>query len=412
VQNLFARLVSFLGVPAEANARHYAWAVFVDAIGTGIVAPLLVIFLVTVRHLDIPLTGLILSAAAAVAIVFTPYAGSLVARYGAKRLLVVSLGLNAGLFLLIATLEGTVLIAAALILHFVVERVARTARQVLATRINEDDRNQLLAVHRALRNSGFAVGAAIASLLLLDGSGMGLILALALNAASCALAAIIAWRIATKLEDRDGNATNKVFFAILADKDYMLAGLLNGVVGLHSSLLTIGIPVLIIRNPSIPPYAAGLAIAMNTILVALFLVSLSSRHADLAGASACYRRALFPYAAAFALLLAASLVNLPIVAIALLLGSVLILTFGELLTSVSEFLVSVEMADPNNKARYLTVFGLGHDMQDILGPALIAFVLAWVGDLSWLLFGLIIVGATYGLARITHRRSAPDRLRR
>jgi hypothetical protein len=84
---------------------------------------------------------------------------------------------------------------------------------------------------------------------------------------------------------------------------------------------------------------------------------------------------------------------------------VLILTFGELLTSVSKFLVSVEMADPNNKARYLTVFALGHDMQDIVGPALIAFVMGLVGNFSWLLFGALVLAATHLLTRITHKRS-------
>lgn len=66
-------------------------ASFVSAIGSGLTLPFLVIYLHQVRHVSLGLAGLLIGGTAVLALPVAPYAGTLVDRFGARIVLLVSL---------------------------------------------------------------------------------------------------------------------------------------------------------------------------------------------------------------------------------------------------------------------------------------------------------------------------------
>jgi hypothetical protein len=90
-------------------------------------------------------------------------------------------------------------------------------------------------------------------------------------------------------------------------------------------------------------------------------------------------------------------------AVLLVLGGAVALTFGELLESPSWWTVSYELSPAGRKDEYLAAFDLSWGVVAIAGPAAMAAVVS-LDSLGWLLYGgVLLLAAASGTAVIGRR---------
>ncbi len=89
------KLIERLGVPDTPKVRILLTALAVDALGTGLFAAFSLLYFHEVAGLPLARVGLTLTIATLVGLVANPLAGSLVDRFGAKQVLIVSFALQA-----------------------------------------------------------------------------------------------------------------------------------------------------------------------------------------------------------------------------------------------------------------------------------------------------------------------------
>ncbi|MCB0908903.1 MAG: MFS transporter, partial [Nocardioidaceae bacterium] len=84
-----------LGFPSIGRHRRFVTAIAVDAVGSGVFMPLAMLYFLAVTPLSLVQVGAAISLASAAALPAGPVVGSLVDRFGAKRLLLVGNALQA-----------------------------------------------------------------------------------------------------------------------------------------------------------------------------------------------------------------------------------------------------------------------------------------------------------------------------
>jgi hypothetical protein len=276
--------------------------------------------------------------------------------------------------------------------------------------VTQEDRVRTMATMRAVRNVGMTIGALLGTLALaLDSRPVydGVVL---LNAASfvglAALAASLSARAGA------GSARRIVSMRVLRDTPYLLLATLNGILSLHMTLLSVGVPLWIAEHSHAPKAIIAPLLIVNTVLAVGFQVR-ASRGADTVTGAA-VRMRLAGAALALCCLLLAAVPPLPVVAaIPLLAAAMVALTCGELFQSAGAWGVSYQLARDEEQAAYLSVFWLGVSVQQILGPLLVAAVLfagssACVGLAALMVLVGLAVPASARWAQASRAREIPD----
>ena len=147
-----------------------AWKVLggdaLSAIGSGLTLPFFVVYLHTVRGLDLEIAALALTTVAMVGLAGNLIGGSLADRFGARGALVLGLVLNAagaGAMTLVHVPWQAFAAAATLGLGASVAWSAQDA--LLATVVTPDQRSSVFSVRQMTLNAGFGIGALIAALI-------------------------------------------------------------------------------------------------------------------------------------------------------------------------------------------------------------------------------------------------------
>lgn len=152
---------------------RYAAALAVDAIGTGLLRPFLLLYGVTVLGLSAPATGIAMTAGIAVALACTPFVGRWLDRGARSAVVAASMLVRvAGVALLLAAPAGNVGMFTAASLFLGVGNQAWPAAHaaLVATIAHGRERDAALAAGRALRNGGMGAGALLAIAFLTGGA--------------------------------------------------------------------------------------------------------------------------------------------------------------------------------------------------------------------------------------------------
>jgi hypothetical protein len=247
--------------------------------------------------------------------------------------------------------------------------------------VPEDVRVQTMARLRAARNVGFGLGALVATTAIVAGSRGWFVAIIVADAGtffvtSLGMLRMGFWRLApTGHVGRRGGEGRAV-----PNPRYLLASLLNGVLAIHMTLLTLGLPLWIAERTRAPVGVVGACVVTNTVLAVVLQAWFARAAARLPGAA----RAMLRAGVALAVFCALAVIDARIVSPALAglvaVGSAVALTFGELWQSAGEWKISYDLADPAHRARYLSAFQLGSGAQQVAGPLVVtALVLphAW-----------------------------------
>jgi MFS family permease len=176
---------------------RYAVALAVDALGTGMLRPFLLLYGVTVLRLSAPVTGMAMTVGVVGALACTPAVGQWLDQGARSTVVAASMLVRVlGVALLLATPAGNVWLFAAAALFLGIGNQAWPAAHaaVVATIAHGRERDAALAGGRALRNAGLGVGALVATACLAGGATALQALA-AVTGLAYLVAATLAWSV-------------------------------------------------------------------------------------------------------------------------------------------------------------------------------------------------------------------------
>jgi len=241
-------------LPPGRDRRLYLGLCVVDALGSGVFAPISVLYLTQVVGLPPVQVGLGLAVVGALDVVATPLAGALVDRVEARRVAAAGYALAGVGFVLYLAVHSfvTFLLVGALI--EVAERAGRSGRRMVAFAVAAgEDRVALLAYERSSRNVGYGLGGLLASLALAIGSRGGYDAVLLLDAATFIVGAVGFMRL-PRADPHPAAASSGGYRVVLRDRRYVALAATSCVLWLNDSILKVGLALWIIRRTAVPAW--------------------------------------------------------------------------------------------------------------------------------------------------------------
>jgi hypothetical protein len=396
-QSWAARLVAARLIPKPIIGRQLAGISFLDAVGSGMYYTGSALYFVRVVGLSPGQVGAGLSLGGIVGLLGTVPVGTLADRFRAGRVYV-GLQLTRGIcytaFCFVASFPLFALVAACI--GVTDSAIPPVHQAVVGATVAETDRVDTLAKIRAVRNAGFGLGAVTAVVAIGLNSRPAFLILIGGNALSyfvvtVLLRAIGMHRVAATSGQRPARAARPA-----ASARYAGAAGLNGILAVHSTALTVAMPLWLARYTVTPPPVIGGLIAANTAIAVVFQARLSRRvtsvpRAARAGLRAGLSLTGFAVACQFAHLARAVWLAVACAAV-----GVVLLTLAELWQSASAWTIAYELADPDRRASYLSAFQVGTSLQVALAPWLITNIVFPTRD-GWLLFGLVSMLAGTGI---------------
>ncbi|GAA1654978.1 hypothetical protein GCM10009733_060570 [Nonomuraea maheshkhaliensis] len=254
-------------IRASGGPRYVA-ALGVDALGTGLLRPFLLLYGVTVLGLSAPVTGVAMTAGVVTGLVCVPAAGRWLDRGARSAVVAASMLVRVlGVALLVVTPAGNVgLFAAAALFLGIGNQVWPAAHAALvATLAQGRDRDAALAAGRALRNAGLGAGALLATACLAGGATGLRVLAAGTGLAYLAAAAL-AWSVRVRARpaaamdgDGDGDDGPASGMGVLLAANVIYVFCLN--------VPEIALPLVLVTQLHASPVWPAAVFVANTVLV-------------------------------------------------------------------------------------------------------------------------------------------------
>ncbi|MEU8591489.1 MFS transporter [Streptomyces sp. NPDC048664] len=380
-------------IPPAGIVRLLSLSNLAKTAGHGILMAVSVLYFTRTVGIPVNQVGLALSLGAAVGMLGSIPAGHLADRFGPRAVTIACLlllGVFASGYALVTGFAGLVV---AVSLALMAESATDAARGALvAGLIPPAERVRTFSYMRSVANIGIAAGATAGGIALyfdtravyLGVLVLGGVLFLVSGAAYFALPSVPA--TATKGERRT---------AVLRDRPYVVLALLNTVLVMHITILTVALPIWITTRTSSPAWTYSVALIINTAMVVLLQVRVGKGSEHAAGGGRALRRTGLALAACCALFALAQ--GRPVwLALLLLVAGVVVHTLGEMLQGVGQWSVSFSLAPEHTQGQYQGLFAMSVQLGTVATPALATYLLthfAWAG---WVLLAVPL--ALAGLA--------------
>jgi MFS family permease len=245
---------------------RYAVALAVDALGTGMLRPFLLLYGLTVLRLSASATGIAMTVGAVVGLVCMPAVGRWLDRGARSTVVAASMLVRVlGVALLLATPAGHVWLFATAALFLGIGNQAWPAAHaaLVATVSHGRERDAALAAGRALRNAGMGAGALLATACLAGGTTAMQALA-AVTGLAYLTAAALAWSVhlhthpaATPAKDRADGPAPRMRALLAANVVYVFC--LN--------ITEIALPLVLVTQLHASPVWSAAIFVANTVLV-------------------------------------------------------------------------------------------------------------------------------------------------
>ncbi|WCD84140.1 hypothetical protein KPP03845_100460 [Streptomyces xanthophaeus] len=255
------------------GGTRYAVALAVDALGTGLLRPFLLLYGVMVLKLSAPAAGIAMTAGIVVGLVCMPAVGRWLDRGARSTVVAASMLVRVlGVALLLATPTGHVWLftAAALFLGIGNQAWPAAHAALVATVAHGRERDTALAAGRALRNAGMGVGALLATACLAGGATALQALA-AVTGLAYLTAAALAWSVrlraqpaAAPAEGRDGNGGDGSGGDVPRMRSLLAANVLYA---FCLNVPEIALPLVLVTQLHASPVWSAAIFVANTVLV-------------------------------------------------------------------------------------------------------------------------------------------------
>ncbi|MFB4269724.1 MFS transporter [Nonomuraea sp. GTA35] len=260
--------IRFRALLRASGGPRYAVALAVDALGTGLLRPFLLLYGMTVLKLSAPVTGTAMTAGVAAGLLCMPAVGRWLDRGARSTVVAASMLVRVlGVALLLATPAGNVWLFATASLFLGIGNQAWPAAHaaLVATLAHGRERDAALAGGRTLRNAGLGAGALLATACLAGGSTALQVLAAVTGLAYLAAAAL-AWSVhvrahpapaPTAAEDGDDEPAPRMRALLAANVIYVFC--LN--------VPEIALPLVLVTQLHASPVWSAAVFVGNTVLV-------------------------------------------------------------------------------------------------------------------------------------------------
>ncbi len=396
VAGLAARLV-----PPTPTLRSYAFANFINSIGTGLYTTGAVVFFVRSLHLSATYAGAGLTIAGGVGLLASLPGGWLADHQHFKQIYVALFGVLGLLFAVFPLVRGRVWFVVIVSAIALVQNAATPVRQVLMSRlVGSASRVAVSAYNRSILNVGISIGALLAVASLAIDSEPAYDALLVGNALSFLAAGALLARMS--VPERSEVAAAPTLDSVAAAQAqrsssrhpllhprFAAAAVSCGVLCLNASILDVALPLQVSQHTTAPRWIIAFLFLMNTVLAVSFQVRASRGSHTVRGAARANRVAglalfgtcvLFPLAG----------IHVTGVAIMLLFAATLLLTAGELYSSAGTWGMSYGLAPEEQQGRYLGSFDLLSQAIQLVGPLLAAAVVA-AGTGAWLVLAIVFL---------------------
>jgi len=389
-----ARISALL--PPAGPLRRFTFISLLDATGTGLYLAVSVLYFTRFVGLPAGLVALGLSVAGLAAMAAAATFGSIGDRYGYRQAwaaltIVQALAYAAypfirsfPLFLVLVTVAAVANAATSPLRAAYLSRIAGPAQRVRARAYNQ-----------AVANAGFAIGALGAGIALDVGTRAAYLTLVLANAVSYAAVAAVVLTLPAgspappRPDQHDARG-------VLHDRGYLLFCVLNGLLMTYGAILTVALPLWIVRDTRAPTWTVAGAFALSTVLAVALQVPASRGAETVPGAGRAILRSggllllaclVFAVTGTFGALGAA-------VALA---AACAALTLGEVLQSAGAWGLSYALAPEHRQGQYLGAFSMGTRIYDTAGPVLVTALVLGLGAIGWVLLGLLFLGLAAGV---------------
>ncbi len=272
--------------------------------------------------------------------------------------------------------------------------LAAARQALLAGLVAPAERTRARAYLQATANAGLAVGAAMGGVALLVGTGEAFLWAFGVDAACFVLAALVLSRLAAPAVAEVARGPQ---LAVLRDRPYALITLLNAVLMLYLPLLSLVVPLWIVRHTNAPHWMISALLVLNTVSVVAFQVRIARRVSGLASATRLLRLSGLVMLASCAVFALSALNTRAWVAGLILLAAAALQVAGEMMQASGAWEVSFGLAPADKQGQYQGFFGSGAAVARMLGPVLLtALIISW-GTAGWLALGLLFLAASLAM---------------
>lgn len=412
-QNVASRLKPLVTPPHNVRgANFYAASTLVAATGRGLWLPFSILYFPLVVGIPLPLVGAGLTGAGICGLLLTPIAGSLVDRFGARLLFIVSfaiLGCGSLVYLIAQSfalfLVGAILISSS----YAVSNPASTT--FIADVFPPEDRDWWFGFNRSAMNLGLSVGVLLAGWVAGIGGTASYRWLLLVNALGYFLTGALVLAIPVKhsrsivsehVEERVS------YLTVLRDLPFLGFIATQATLFLSYAVLEVALPPFLVTNLHAPAWGFSLLFTLNTIMVVVLqvpLMHLLARVRRTRGIAA----GGFSYA--FSYLLFASVALLPrVLWIPYLVICMIIYTLAEMFLSPPSSSLGLALAPERARGRYMAVFGLCGSLAFTLAPVLFTGLLTLNPYLFWFCLAGLTTAASLCVL-LLERRLPPHALR-
>ncbi|HSB90675.1 MAG TPA: MFS transporter [Anaerolineales bacterium] len=380
------------------------WGVLLNSIGGSMVWPFLTIY--ARRELQVPLTTvtLLLTLNSVAGLAATSMAGPAVDRFGRRAAMVLSLGLTGLAMAALSradTLPAWQLIMVALGGFGPVYRVGADA--MVADLVPGDRRPGAYALMRMISNLGVAIGPAVGGFLVFVSYDLAFFGAAGASVAFAVLILIFAHETLPERGTLISASRTTGYGPVLRDRPFLLFCGVLSLAGMGYSMLMVLLPVYAKESFGVPESQYGFILATNAAMVVLFQYSVT--------------KLTMRYPTLRVLAIGSLFYAVGVGSVALgstfpaFLGSMIILTVGELIMAPTSTTLTAALAPPDMRGRYMGIYALTWGVSFGIGPVLggilsdqVAPVAIWYSGLVTGLvavLGFILLSRSARMARAT-----------
>ncbi|MFJ8821529.1 MFS transporter [Streptomyces sp. NPDC102467] len=404
-------------MPNRSRVRALAAAQLANSVGDGAYYVTSALYFTRIVGLSATQIGLALTLAWAIGAVAGVPLGALADRRGprgASVLLALATAAAVLSFLVIRSYSGFLL---AVVAYAVAQCGLAAARQaLLAGLVGPESRTGVIARLQSTLNAGLAVGAAIGGLALRHDTPAGYLAVFALDGAGFVACALILGRLPV-VAPAPARTAKEPRLAVLRDRPYAAVTLLNAVLLLRMPLLSLAVPLWIVRHTDAPSWLVSALFVLNTAGVMAFQVRMArgvgaGAPADgVRSAARTVRRSGIVMLASCAVFAASASGGLsPWGAAAVLVLASILQLIGEMQQSAGSWHLAFVLAPAGQVGQYQGFFGTGVPLARTVGPLVLTALLVTWGVPGWLVLGAVFVGAGAAMgpaARWAGRRTRP-----
>src|SRR3954470_2213434 len=263
--------------------------------------------------------------------------------------------------------------------------LAAARQALLAGLVGPAERTRLRAYLQSTVNAGLGLGAALGGVALSVGTRPAYLTVFAVDALSFMVSAAVLLRLPAPPPvpaPAEGPSSS-----VLRDAPYALVTLVNTVMLLYMPLLSLVLPLWIVRRTAAPAWTVSALFVLNTLSVVLFQVRAARHVTGTASAARQVRRAGAVLLAACGIFALSAEGGSAWIAGAVLVIAAVLQVIGEMLLGAGLWEIGFALAPADRQGQYQRFFGAGTAIARMLGPLLLTTLIIGWGLPGWLVLG-------------------------